>query len=80
VGTAMMIATIPRGWRLALTGSSRVHLEATPMPRGRECQRRGQADLTAPAMTLLLHLRRVEPSRVLNLPLHQRRVARLSPR
>jgi hypothetical protein len=54
VGTTMMIATIPRGWRLALTGSSRVRLEATPTPRGWERQRRGRADLTALVLTPLL--------------------------
>jgi len=41
VGTAMTTATIPKGWRLALTGSSRARLEATSTPRGWEHQRRG---------------------------------------
>ena len=43
-------------------------------------RRTGQADPTAPALTLLLRLRRVELPRILNLPQHRRRVAGLSPR
>jgi len=76
----MMIAMTPRGWHLASTGSSRVRLEATSTPPEREHQRRGQADLTAPALTPLPRLRQVERSHPTNLPLHQRRVAGLSPR
>ena len=34
-----MTATTPRGWRPVLTGSSRVRLRPTSMPRGREPQR-----------------------------------------
>jgi len=80
MGTSITTATIPRGWRLALTGSLRVHLEATLTPRGWERQRRGQADLTAPVLTPLLRPQPVGPPRATNLPLHQRRVAKLSPR
>ena len=78
--TAMTIATTPRGWRLISTASLKVYLEATSTPRGQERQRRGQADLTAPALTPLPRPRQVRPSRTTNLPLHQRRVAGLSPR
>ena len=76
----MMTVMTPRGWRLASTGCSRVRLEVTSTPAGREHKRRGQADLTAPALTPLQRLRQVEPSRPTNLPLHQKRVAGLSPR
>jgi len=79
VETAMMTAMTPRGWRLASTGSSRVHLEVTSTPPGRGHTRSGQADLTAPALTPHPRLRQVGPSRPTNLPLHQKRVAGLSP-
>jgi hypothetical protein len=78
--TAMTTATTPMGWRLASTGSSRARLEATSTPRGRERQRRGQTDLTAPALTPLPRMRQVGLSRTTNLPLFQRRVVGLSPR
>ena len=77
---AMTTATTPRGWRLVSTGSSRVCLAVMSTPRGRERQRRGQADLTAPALTRLPRLRQVGPPHTPNLPLHRRRVAGLSPR
>jgi len=77
---AMTTAMTPREWRLALTGSSRVRLEATSTPRGRVHRKRGQAGLTAPVLTPLPCLHKVRPSRAPNLPLRQRRAARLSPR
>jgi len=55
-------------------------LEATPTPPEREHKRRGQAGLTAPALTPLPRLHQVRPSRPTNFPLHQRRVAGISPR
>jgi len=76
----MTTATTLRGWRLVSTGSSRVRHEAMSTSHGRGHQRRGQVDLTTPALTILLRLRQVGPPRILNLPLHQRRVAGLSPR
>jgi len=78
--TATTTATTPRGWRLASTGSSRVRLEAASTPRGWERQKRGQADLTAAVLTPLPRLRQARLSRTPNIPLHQRRVAGLSPR
>jgi len=77
---AMTTATTLRGWRLVSIGSSRVRLEAMSTSHRWGRQRRGQADLTDPALTLLLRLRQVGPPRILNLPLHQRRVAGISPR
>ena len=47
-------AMILRGWRLALTGSSRVRLVATSTSLGRKLQRRVRADLTALGPTPLL--------------------------
>ena len=67
--TVTTIATTPRGWRLVSIGSSRVRLEVTSMPRGREHQKRGQAVLTAPVLIPLPCLRKVGPSRAPNLPL-----------
>ena len=47
-------ATTPRGWRHALTGSSRVRLEAASTPSGRRFQRRVRAGLSALGPTPLL--------------------------
>jgi len=89
---AMMatIATIRREWRPVSTGSSRVRLVPTPMPRGREHQKRDQAGLlrgsrgscplVAPVLTSLLRRLKVSPSRAPNLPLRQRRATGPSPR
>jgi len=45
--TTTRTAMILRGWRLALTGSSRVRFEATSSSLGQKLQRRVRADLTA---------------------------------
>ena len=76
--TMTRTATIPRGWRLALIGSSRVHLELISTLLGRKLRRRLQADPTARALTPLSRLRPVMSPRAL-LPC-PRRVAMLGPR
>jgi len=52
--TTTRAAMILRGWRLALTGSSRVRLEATSTSLGRKLQWRVRADLIALGPTPLL--------------------------
>ena len=87
--TVTTAATTPRGWRPCLTVSSRVRLEPTSTPHGREHQRRGQAallrgnrgsrPLATPVLMPLPCLCGVSPSRAPSLPQRQRRAIGLTP-